>query len=85
MIIIQLISIVRCIVTVLYVQLLFLCLASLVSGVVAQMLVVRVHLLELVQLRHARLHLALHHFQQIQILVVVIRINNAKQIRNIFD
>ena len=60
-------------------ELLFLCLAGLVSGVVTQMLVVRVHLLELVQLRHARLHLALHHFQQIQILVVVKRINDTKQ------
>jgi hypothetical protein len=34
------------------------------------MFIVRVHLLELVQLRHARLHLTLHHFQQIQILYV---------------
>ena len=50
--------------------LLFLCFAGLVPSVVTQMFIVRVHLLELVQLRHARLHLTLHHFQQIQILYV---------------
>lgn len=48
--------------------LLFLCFAGLVTGIVTDVLVVHIDLLELVQFSHARLHFALHHFEKVQVL-----------------
>lgn len=43
-------------------------LSSLVPGVVRDVLVVHVDLLEFVQLGHAALHFSLHHLQKVEIL-----------------